>query len=67
MMFETYRDVVLEQYETSAAMTRIGSKAHQLYTLEYEKKALGPIDDKRVCFDGIATFAHGYNQPKTAT
>ena len=62
LVFEDYKkqlDAPTENYVTNR---RIGSKLHQLYSIEIQKRGLCGFDDKRyLCEDGIHTLALGHH------
>lgn len=62
LVFEDYKkqlDAPVENYVTNR---RIGSKLHQLYSIEIQKRGLCAFDDKRyLCEDGIHTLALGHH------
>ena len=56
-----YRSCVLGYTITNVSFNLIRSKNHKIGSINVQKSALCPYDDKRyVCDDGINTLAHGH-------
>ena len=62
IQFQDYKDCLLNKIIKRAPMNLIHSKLHQVVSVEMNKVALSPHDDKRVIkTDGIATYAYGHH------
>ena len=61
MTHDVYRKVLESGQGIKAINTRIGSKKHQLHTIQTKKLSLSCFDDKRfILDDGIQTLPHGH-------
>nr|DAC81291.1 TPA_asm: PolB [Ladona dragonfly adintovirus] len=61
--FDDYVHCLRNNISCSRRMTLIKSTSHELYTVELNKVALSPFDDKRfVMDDGVNTFSWGHYQ-----
>lgn len=60
MKFEMYKNCLVESKPTREKVYSILSKQHHLYTVELDKIALSPYDDKRYLVDHINTLPYGY-------
>ena len=58
---EDYLKQLETPHQNRLTNRRIGSKLHQIYSIEFEKRGLFAFDDKRVLLDdGISTVADGH-------
>ncbi len=60
MKFEMYKNCLVKSEQTREKVYSIVSKQHNLYTVELDKIALSPYDDKRYLIDNINTLPFGY-------
>jgi hypothetical protein len=61
LTFDKYKESLFKCQSSKAKMVRFQSENHQIYTVETNKIALSPADDKRyLCDDGIRTLAYGH-------
>ena len=62
LMFENYKDCLLNDKNILKSQQRFKSDHHEVYTEEVNKIALSSNDDKRLqTFDGIETYPYGTN------
>ena len=62
LMFENYKDSLLNNKTILKSQQRFKSHHHQVYKEEVNKIALGSNDDKRIqTFDKIETYPYGAN------
>ena len=62
LMFENYKDLLLNKKIIMRAQMRFKSGHHDIYTEEVNKIALNYTDDKRLqTFNGIITYPYGTN------
>ena len=58
---EDYLKQLEAPHENRLTNRRIGSKLHQIYSIEFEKSGLCALDDKRILLDdGISTLAYAH-------
>lgn len=62
MKFNMYKNCLLNDEQTREKVYGIMSKKYRLYTIELEKIALSPYDDKRYLIDNINTLPFGYQE-----
>ena len=60
MKFEMYKNCLVESKQTREKVYSIVSKQHHLYTVELDKIALSPYDDKRYLVDNVNTLPYGF-------
>lgn len=61
MKFDMYKNCLIKSEQTREKVHSIVSKHHNLYTVELDKIALSPYDDKRYLVDNINTLPYGYH------
>ena len=60
---ENYRQQLEMPYENTLTNRRIGARSHQLYSMEFEKRGLCAMDNKRyIVDDNIHTLAYGHSR-----
>lgn len=61
---EMYKKVLFEKIVRKETMQRIGSKNHEINTIDYEKVCLSPYDDKRFFVGEHGIVSHPYGSIK---
>ncbi len=68
MRHEQFKEALFEEKRSSVILNRIGSKNHDLFTMEITKLGLSCYEDKRyVLNDKITTLAYGHCQIVNST